>query len=83
MSSGARAKVLLGVVVAVVLLGGGYYFGVWGYFGLFMGEPNYDDITRYRVMLAAGVIGLALGTYVLVRTLVVAFRAVKSGVAGD
>jgi hypothetical protein len=37
----ASKKPPIMIVGAVALLFAGYYFGMWGYFGLFMGEPNY------------------------------------------
>lgn len=63
-------KTLIKVAGAVSLLAIGYYFGVWGYFGLFMGESDYRDIGRYRIMFAVGGAALIVGAWVLLHTIV-------------
>lgn len=59
-------KRLLKTVIALMLLAMAYYFGVWGSFGLNLGEANYRRAGEYRMMLAGGIVCGVTGVFLLI-----------------
>lgn len=65
-SSWRRAVALLG---GVALIGGGWYFGVWGFYGISMGEARYEEEPGYLLMFLLGLASIVSGLFLVGRTL--------------
>ncbi len=60
-----RIKTIVLLLLSLVLFACAYFFGLWGYFGLFLGEPNEFDYARYKIMFGGGILAAITGFYIL------------------
>jgi len=66
MRIGSVVRGSLGVLAIACILFAGYYFAVWGYFGLSLGEARYEDTGLYWLMLVGGSVAIVLGILICI-----------------
>jgi hypothetical protein len=65
-----RITAAVALVPALLIGVVGGYLTIWGYLGLFMGEPTYRHEATYELMLAGGILALVSSVALIARSLI-------------
>lgn len=66
----SKTHALLALVLALLVGVVAGYVTIWGYLGLFMGEPTYRHEGSYQLMLGGGALATLASLAIIVRSIV-------------